>query len=111
MIQDEIRKLEEQLASSAVRVSAEALDGLISDHFVEFGSSGRVYSKREVIAEMLAKPHITVSLTDFRILAIAQDAALVTYRTGGSLRSSVWRREDEHWRIIFHQGTPIITNS
>lgn len=105
MIEDDIRELEERLLDPAVRGSADALDRLVSDQFVEFGSSGRVYTKAEVIAQLLASPSVTVSVVDFRVLAVAPDVALATYRTPGSLRSSVWRREGGDWRIVFHQGT------
>ena len=111
MLQDEIRELEEQLVTPAVRASADALDRLVSDQFFEFGSSGRIYAKPDVIAQMLAEPDITVRVADFRVLAVAPDVALATYRTGRSVRSSLWRREGEAWRIVFHQGTPIVTQS
>jgi len=107
MLEDEIRELEERLVTPAVRASADALDRLVSDQFVEFGSSGRVYAKHDVIAQMLAQPSVTVSVTDFHVLALSPDVALATYRTGRSLRSSVWRREGGHWRIVFHQGTTV----
>lgn len=108
MLLDEIRVVEEQLLTPEVRSSAEALDRLVSDQFVEYGSSGRVYTKPDVIAQMLAAPNVKVGVTDFQVLAVAGDVALATYRTGASLRSSIWRRENGHWRILFHQGTPII---
>jgi len=111
MLQDEILDLENRLLTPSVRGSAEALDRLIADQFVEFGSSGRLYTKRDVIARMLAAPSITVNIADFRVLAVSPDVALATYRTGKSLRSSVWRREGERWRIVFHQGTPIIADA
>ena len=110
-LQDEIREREQQLVTPSVRASADALDRLVSDQFVEFGSSGRVYTKPDVIALMLAAPSVTVGVTDFHVLAVAPDVALATYRTGRSLRSSLWRREGEAWRIVFHQGTPIITKT
>ncbi|MFQ5557344.1 MAG: hypothetical protein ACE5GB_07545, partial [Acidimicrobiales bacterium] len=38
------------------------------------------------------------------------DAVLVTYDLGGaeraSLRSSIWVRDAQTWRLLFHQGTP-----
>ena len=106
MLDNEIRELEEQLVTPEVRASADALDRLVSDRFVEFGSSGRVYTKRDVIAQMLAEPNVTISVADFQVLALSPDVALATYRTGRSLRSSIWRREGDCWRIVFHQGTP-----
>jgi hypothetical protein len=110
MLQDEIFELEEQLIAPAVRASAQALARLIADEFIEFGSSGRVYTKEKVISQMVAAPNITVSIADFRVLAVSPDVALATYRTERSLRSSVWRREGKCWRIVFHQGTPIIAD-
>jgi hypothetical protein len=107
MIDDEIRRCEEELGSSTVRASADALDRLVSDQFVEFGSSGEKFTKRDVIDQMIAHAHVTISLIDFRVLAVSPDVALATYRTAGSLRSSIWRREGPYWRIVFHQGTPI----
>ncbi|HTQ03832.1 MAG TPA: DUF4440 domain-containing protein [Polyangiaceae bacterium] len=107
MLTDEIRDGERQLLTATVRASAEALERLVSDEFVEFGSSGRVYGKAEVIAQMLAMPNVSVTITDFAVLALSPDVALATYKTPGSLRSSIWRREGAGWRIVFHQGTPV----
>jgi len=109
-VQDEIRRLEEQLGAPAVRASADLLDRLVSDEFVEFGSAGQIYTKHDVIGQILAAPSVTLTFTDFRVLAVSPDVALATYRTGKSIRSSVWRREGQYWRIVFHQGTPIIAN-
>ena len=111
MLQDEIFELENRLLTTAVRSSADVLDGLIADQFVEFGSSGRLYSKRDVIAQMVRAPSVTVNIADFRVLAVSPDVTLATYRTDKSLRSSLWRREGERWRIVFHQGTPIIADA
>jgi len=107
MLVDQIRELEEQFLTPAVRASAATLDRLVSDDFVEFGTTGRVYSKADVIAQMLATPNITGSLIEFQVLAVSPDVALARYRTPGSVRSSVWRREGDHWRIVFCQGTRI----
>jgi len=105
MLLDEIRGVEQQLLTAEVRSSAEALDRLVSDQFVEFGNSGRIYNKADVIAQMLAAPTVKVDVSDFEVLAVSADVALATYRTPASLRSSLWRREDGHWRCLFHQGT------
>jgi len=107
MLEGEICELEERLASPGVRTSVDTLESIVSEQFVEFGSSGHIYTKRDVIRQMLAAPNITVTFTDFRVLAVSSDVALATYRTPNSLRSSVWRREGEFWRIVFHQGTTV----
>lgn len=105
MLLDEIREVEEQLLLPAVRGSAEALERLVADEFVEFGSSGQVYSKADVVAQILKAPNVSGNITDLKVLAVSSDVALAMYRTEKSLRSSVWKREGGQWRIVFHQGT------
>jgi hypothetical protein len=107
MIHDEVFALEERLLLPEVRTSAAALDRLIADEFMEFGSSGQTYTKQDVIAQLQAAPNFVVKMEGFRVMALAPDVALATYRTGRSLRSSIWRQENGAWRIVFHQGTVI----
>src|ERR1700704_331719 len=51
---DEIRSLEEALHRPEVRRSREAVEGLLAEGFVEFGSSGTIY-QREQIIDLLAQ--------------------------------------------------------
>ncbi|NLU42649.1 MAG: DUF4440 domain-containing protein [Firmicutes bacterium] len=54
--------------------------------------------------------------TDFEARQIGPDVVLLTYRaavrdrdmgrTTWTLRSSLWRRRDDEWQLVFHQGTP-----
>jgi hypothetical protein len=105
MLIDEIREVENQLLDSAVRSSRDTLDRLVSDEFVELGSSGLTYWKADVIAQMLAQPTVKVEVSHFEVRELATGVALATYRTPRSLRSSIWRHEGGNWRIVFHQGT------
>jgi hypothetical protein len=45
-------ELEQRLAQVGRRLSAEEASSLIAEDFVEFGSSGKVWSKAEIIAAM-----------------------------------------------------------
>jgi hypothetical protein len=111
LVEDEIRELEMRLLAPSVRAARAYLEPLISDDFVEFGSSGRVYDKSKTIAvlntELEGRPE-PPAVSELRVLMLGAGAALVTYRCGPSLRSSVWRREALGWRVVFHQGTPSI---
>jgi hypothetical protein len=104
----EIRLLEEKLLSREVRASVSELDRLLADDFVEIGSSGRMYSKTEIVRALLADPNPPGEprLEDFRLVTVTPDVALATYRYAKSLRSSLWRKEERGWRMLFHQGTP-----
>jgi hypothetical protein len=88
---------------------------LLADDFLEFGSSGRIFTKPQIIESLQHEAPIRVVLREFRTVALAPGVVLVTYRAvrqGGSeeqvaysLRSSIWRRSEGRWQLMFHQGT------
>lgn len=98
-----------------VRQAAEEVAWLLAEGFVEFGSSGRVYSRDEIIEALRHESPMQRSLTHFKTLVLAPDVVLVTYRAvrqsghvtppESSLRSSIWQRIDGRWQMMFHQGT------
>ncbi len=107
----ELLELERALMQPAVRRSAPQLKALISDDFVEFGASGKAYDLTSLIALLAAEPDgPAATIIDFNARLLSPDIALATYRTQlgttARLRSSIWRREGEAWRLQFHQGTP-----
>lgn len=109
---DELLDLEQRLLDSSVRGSPQAVVPLLHPDFVEFGSSGRVYTKEMMVKMMLQQTPGVVKIRDFDVREIGPDAALVTYRTVGAegketRRSSVWLSEANRWRIVFHQGTRV----
>ena len=112
-IAEHLEELERELHMHAVRVSARAGE-LLADDFVEFGRSGRVFNKESIVAAMAQEapgPRLSTA-TDFKVVTIGPDAALLTYctfpNTGPkvvSLHSSIWRRHNDKWQMMFHQGT------
>ena len=113
-----IRLLEEKLVESGVRHSVDELDKLLADDFTEFGRSGNVYDKRVVIGRIQKEETARMTLSDFKIVGLAPNVILAKYRatkteTGGqksySLRSSIWRKTGDKWRMFFHQGTTAAT--
>lgn len=110
--QEELFELEQRLLDPAVRRSPTAVIPLFHPEFVEFGSSGRVYTKEMIVQMMVQETPGVVRIRDFDVREISDDVALVTYRTLGdrgkeTRRSSVWLRSDSRWQIIFHQGTRV----
>jgi len=102
-----IQQLEQSLLDHSVRQSPEQVNKLIADDFVEFGSSGQVYHKQNCIKPDENPRKFVVS--DFKVKELSKDVMLATYKTtedgAAALRSSVWRRHDDAWQMIFHQGT------
>jgi len=121
MVEDAIRNLEESLLRPDVRSSAQELDNLLADDFIEVGSSGRVYDKQQVIAALQDEPAQSYTLDEFNIRLLGPDVILATYRIARrsepsanpthSLRSSLWRYQGERWQLLFHQGTPTDSQS
>lgn len=99
------------MLESDVRKS-EAMLELLADDFVEFGSSGRTYTKAELVALLQAETPSVQRTSDFKVALLSPEVGLITYvirREGEppvySLRSSVWQLRGERWQLIFHQGT------
>jgi hypothetical protein len=113
-----LRRLEDQLLQPDTRRSADQLDHLLADEFVEFGSSGRVFDKVTIIEWLNEEPpalSVQRSISDFSAKWLTPEIALVTYRLvvrrgdveaeAHSLRSSIWKAINGRWQMIFHQGT------
>lgn len=111
-LKNRLKQLEEKLLQPEVRSSPELLKALLADGFFEFGSSGKVLYKGEVVGEMLLG-EVRMQLSDFDIHPLSDEIVLVTYRIYNevsqqhSLRSSIWKNVDGCWKMHFHQGTII----
>jgi hypothetical protein len=109
---EHLRRLEAELVTSEVWRSRAELEARISPDFVELGSNGPIDRER-LIGLILGTVPGVWQAEDFTVRQLAPAVALVTYRSvivrddGGppliALRSSIWRREDDDWRIEFHQ--------
>jgi hypothetical protein len=111
-----LRQLEERLLQPDVRKSAPDVADLLADEFIEFGSSGRIFNKQQIIESLQHEPTIQRSLIEFHTSVLAQGVILVSYRAirqgaadgqpTHSLRSSIWKWIEGRWQMVFHQGTP-----
>lgn len=107
--------LEHKLHQPESRSDTEILDKLLDDSFVEFGASGKVFTKREIISSLVNDPELNVIVEDEKVRCIENNVFLVTYRTRNmalgvrraSNRSSIWKKTNEGWKMVFHQGTVI----
>ena len=101
--------LENALLTDEVRKSTDKLNQLISDNFVEFGSSGKIYKKSDILKFLPKEEFKKITITDFEIISSRKDEVSVHYKSNSenniTLRSSIWKKEEGNWKIIFHQGT------
>ena len=113
-----LRTCEEALLNAAVRRDHARVAALLAKDFLEFGSSGRVWPREEILELLANETYQPATMEDFRCAWIAEGVALVTYltvridpesgQTFAALRSSLWIKESGEWKIRFHQGTKIL---
>jgi len=109
-----LRRLEEDLWREATRFDATLMEKVFAPDFVEFGRSGRVYQRADILRVPRQRLEARLPLPDFRARLLAQDVAQVTYNSAVTYdgvvehgrRSSIWTRAEGGWVLRFHQGTP-----
>ena len=96
----------------------EVLCKLIDDEFIEIGSSSQIHDKDEVVRWLSSPDQSERTGIQFKTKQLTDDVILVTYiscikenpssETKQALRSSIWRRTQDRWQMVFHQGTPCV---
>lgn len=117
-IQAQIHELEVRLLSQEIRSDPTSVAALLADDFVEFGASGNIWKRMDVIAGLKDEVFVVRTMSDFKVIELADGVVLATYLCSSSctdgislsLRSSIWRRDFEGWRMVFHQGTRVSPN-
>jgi len=110
-------KLEEELQKSDTRKSVEKLKVLISDDLKEITSSGLITNKQDCLINLPSAPDIKFVMTDFNYRELTpnlvqtffrtEKTVIETGKTSYSMRNSIWKKENNDWKMIFHQGTLI----
>jgi ribonuclease HI len=89
--------------------------------FVEIGSSGRIWSRDEMLTALTwARPTEAIDVEDFIVDEVVPGICLTYYTTRGtrrdgvvvlSRRTSLWIEDEGMWQMRFHQGTPLPLDS
>ena len=92
------------------------LENMTDPEFFEIGASGRRYG-RDYVLDILEKRFENPSedvwqTSDFHCLELARDTYLITYtllqqKQRVTRRCSIWRRTNQGWKIVYHQGTVV----
>ena len=116
-LKQHLYELETAIHRHEVRASSSKLDELVDDEFFEHGTSGKVWTKEDVINALQSESFAEREISYFKVKLLSQDIVLVTYRchqhatesgpAADSLRSSIWKHTNGQWRIVFHQGTTL----
>jgi hypothetical protein len=109
-------RIEEELWVAATRFDQTYMNVIFSPDFFEFGRSGRVWSRKELLLKEGGTIEAVLPLPKFAARALSRDVAQVTYESHVTYdgiveygrRSSIWSRAKTlaGWQLRFHQGTP-----
>jgi glyoxylase I family protein len=109
---DDVREVLLRFESALASRDPDGIDGglmsLIAEDFLEFGSSGRVWTTGSIHEALDVPPGEPVTIEDFEVAELGGGVVLATYLTPGPPavdRSSIWVRRDGRWQVRFHQGT------
>jgi MarR family transcriptional regulator, lower aerobic nicotinate degradation pathway regulator len=110
-----LRRLEESLWRRETRFDRDYMERTLAPDFFEFGLSGRIYTREDIIGMQPGTAPLRYSLRDFKVTPIDRDVALVTYVSEVRAkdvergnRSSLWRKTSSGWQLSFHQGTAVL---
>ena len=92
------------------------LEELIDDDYKEIGKSGKVFNKEDII-EYLSnlKEDRNITIYNYNCRKISTNTFLVNYITknnnDNSFRTSIWKKENNKFKIIFHQASLYLENT
>lgn len=112
----EITRLEEAMWRGETRFDLMFQETRFAPDFFEFGRSGRIYSRKQIILSEAGEIQAKLPLENLSILLLDENTAHVTYNSHveyngvveHARRSSIWSRGEEGWVMRFHQGTPYV---
>ncbi|MFI2372638.1 DUF4440 domain-containing protein [Streptomyces sp. NPDC018833] len=101
-----------RLLDPTVRSTPALLARLLHPDYVEFGTSGRLWNRASILAELPshdASAPRPITTSRMQGVQLAPDVVHLTFDTesGGhrAHRSSIWRLTGGEWLLYFHQGT------
>jgi hypothetical protein len=112
----ELTRLEESMWREATRFDLTFQETRFAPDFTEFGRSGRVYSRQDMVLTDAQPIQAVLPLSNLRFRLLDENIAQVTYNSqvtyDGAVeygrRSSIWFRTSSGWVMRFHQGTPYV---
>ena len=111
-----LTRLEEAMWREQTRFDMGFMEAALAADFFEFGRSGRIYTRAQILALPRHFIDAKLPLPAFTIRLLDRDTAQVTYNSEVTYdgvvehgrRSSIWSRTESGWVLRFHQGTPYV---
>jgi len=112
-----IIEMELKLLDKNIRNNKEELVKYISKEFIEYGASGKIYTYYDTLNFLpIEEKQIEYKIIKMDSKILSENIILLLYiieiNNGVeniiTNRSSVWKKDNNDWKIIFHQGTKVI---
>ena|SRR6516162_2412614 len=108
-LQEHLHSLEERLLHPDREKDRKQLTSLLAPDFKEFCTSGKIFNLNQLTDSLLTSAPRNATMSHFYVTALGESAALATYHvttsTSTSHHSSLWVKRNNHWQMLFHQGT------
>ena len=111
---DEILDLEREMQTAECRADRHRLVELLAPDFVEIGASSQVWNRTSIVQMLTEESRVddeVIEVDDCEARDLAPDVVQVfwtSYRAGRrARRTSIWRRREGRWQLVYHQGTLI----
>jgi len=112
-----IIEMELKLLDKNIRNNKNELIKYISKEFIEYGASGRIYTYYDTLKYLpIEETQIKYKIIKIESKILSENIILLLYiieKNNGieniiTNRSSIWKKENNNWKIIFHQGTKVL---
>lgn len=107
-----IEQLERDLQTPLIRNNKEALLERLTTDFIEVGRTGMKFDLEGILA-ILSDDDTQYVMWDFSLKELAPNLMQACYMTKNkgtcntsAYRTSLWRFEEGHWKMFYHQATP-----
>ena len=111
----ELGVLEARMWLNGYRDDGRWFEHHLHDDFVEHGCSGALWTRPRIVAQDIGPIEVELPFTDLSLRQVDADSWMLTYLSVQSHRTcrrmSLWQYTPDGWRLRFHQGTPIQTDS
>lgn len=117
---EQIQCLELRLLQSDLNAHPELIDELLAQNFEEIDNQGQPHTRADVVDWLQRKDSQQHwAFEHFRVNVLADDCVLAIYAlqkppqssAPGSIRTSLWQRQGNDWKMVFHQATKITGTS
>jgi hypothetical protein len=114
---DELRRREPIFHNPEFGSTTAEFEHRTAPDYWEIGASGRRYSRNFILRELTRSiPYVDAATagwqtSEFGLRRLGPETYLLTYTLDQAgrrtRRSTIWRRSEDDWQILYHQGTII----